>query len=114
MCVCVRHTSPLCSQELVSFQCPSPVCSLDVRKLLVCAWWVVIVSGEAVRPAALVIVTGGPTDAVCLDGSPPGVQDPSGNGADQVEAAHAWMLNVGELSDIVDTDSGVHIILRTA
>ena len=81
---------------------------------MVCAWWVVIVSGEAVRPAALVIVKGGPTDAVCLDGSPPGVQDPSGNGADQVEAAHAWMLNVGELSDIVDTDSGVHIILRTA
>ncbi|KAH9082302.1 hypothetical protein Ae201684P_009628 [Aphanomyces euteiches] len=51
----------------------------------------------------------------CSSGTRGGDLGPFGRGMMQKPFEDAtYALQVGELSDIVDTDSGVHIILRTA
>jgi NIMA-interacting peptidyl-prolyl cis-trans isomerase 1 len=51
----------------------------------------------------------------CNSGTRGGDLGPFGRGMMQKPFEDAtFALQVGELSDVVDTDSGVHIILRTA
>lgn len=51
----------------------------------------------------------------CSSAKRDGDLGPFAKGAMQKPFENAsFALNVGEMSDIVDTDSGVHIILRTA